>query len=51
MSALKVNPDAFQKAAQHSVHLTLGSLRVFQAFSLPQPFSHPTAFRHPPQRK
>ena len=37
--------------AQQGVHLTLGSLRVLQAFSPPQPFSHRTAFRRPPQRR
>jgi hypothetical protein len=37
--------------AQQSVHSTLGSLRVFQAFSPPPLFSPLTAFRHPPQRK
>jgi hypothetical protein len=37
--------------AQQCVHLTLGSLRVLQAFSSPQPFSHRTASRRPPQRR
>jgi hypothetical protein len=37
--------------AQQCVHLTLGSLRVLQAFFPPQPVSHWTAFRRPPQRR
>ena len=37
--------------AQQCVHLTLGSLRVLQAFSPPQPVSHRTACRRPPQRR
>jgi len=42
---------SLQVHAQQCVHLTLGSRRVLEAFSLPQPVSHRTAFRRPPQRR